>query len=116
MNSMTGFGRANIAENSREFTVEIKSVNHKYNDITLKAPRSLMGLEDKIRKIVLNKIARGKIDIYINYLNYGVEGKNVIINKKLAQFLFLCLLRLQFSCRFTDTICLLPAEFMQEEQ
>ena len=85
MNSMTGFGRANIAENSREFTVEIKSVNHKYNDITLKAPRSLMGLEDKIRKIVLNKIAIGKIDIYINYLNYGVEGKNVIINKKLAQ-------------------------------
>ena len=85
MNSMTGFGRANIAANSREFTVEIKSVNHKYNDITLKAPRSLMGLEDKIRKTVLNKIARGKIDIYINYLNYGVEGKNVIINKKLAQ-------------------------------
>ena len=85
MNSMTGFGRANLEKNSREYTVEIKSVNHKYNDITVKAPRTLMGLEDKIRKTVLNKVSRGKIDIYITYLNFGVEGKKVVINKELAK-------------------------------
>lgn len=85
MNSMTGFGRANLEKNSREYVVEIKSVNHKYNDICLKAPRSLMSIEDKIRKTVLNKISRGKVDIYITYLNFGAEGKNVVINNELAK-------------------------------
>ena len=85
MNSMTGFGRANLEKNSREYTIEIKSVNHKYNDIAVKAPRNLMELEDKIRKSVLNRISRGKIDIYITYLNFGVEGRKVVINKDLAK-------------------------------
>ncbi len=85
MNSMTGFGRANVEKNSREYTVEIKSVNHKYSDITVKAPRTLMELEDRIRKTVLSKVSRGKIDIYITYLNFGVEGKKVVINKDLAK-------------------------------
>lgn len=85
MNSMTGFGRANLEENSREYTVEIKSVNHKYNDITVKAPKVLMELEDKIRKAVLNKVSRGKVDIYITYLNFGVEGRKIVINKDLAK-------------------------------
>lgn len=85
MNSMTGFGRANLEKNSREYTIEIKSVNHKYNDISIKAPRSLMKLEDKIRKTVLNRVSRGKIDIYITYLNFGAEGTKVVINKELAK-------------------------------
>lgn len=84
MNSMTGFGRANLEKNSREYIVEIKSVNHKYNDITVKAPRNFMAIEDKIRKNVLNKVSRGKIDIYITYLNNGIEGRKVSINKELA--------------------------------
>ena len=85
MNSMTGFGRANLEKNSREYIIEIKSVNHRYNDITIKAPRNLLFLEEKIRKCVLNRISRGKIDIYITYLNYGAEGKKVIINRELAK-------------------------------
>lgn len=85
MNSMTGFGRANLEKNSREYLVEIKSVNHKYNDITIKAPKNLLFLEDKIRKCVLNRIARGKIDVYITFLNFGVEGKKIVINKELAK-------------------------------
>ena len=85
MNSMTGFGRANLKKNSREYTIEIKSVNHKYNDITVKAPRSLLELEDKIRKAVLNRVSRGKIDIYITYLNFGAEGRKVVVNKELAK-------------------------------
>lgn len=85
MNSMTGFGRANLEKNSREYIIEIKSVNHRYNDITIKAPRNLLFLEEKIRKCVLNRISRGKIDIYITYLNFGTEGRKVIINKELAK-------------------------------
>lgn len=85
MNSMTGFGRAKLEKEGREYLIEIRSVNHKYSDITVKAPRNLLYLEDKIRKTVLNRISRGKIDIFVNYANYGMEGKNVIINKELAK-------------------------------
>lgn len=85
MNSMTGFGRAKLEKNSREYLVEIRSVNHKYSDITVKAPRNLMALEDKIRKCVLNRISRGKIDIYITYSSMGSEGKKVVINHEIAK-------------------------------
>lgn len=85
MNSMTGYGRANLEKNSREYIIELRSVNHKYNDITVKAPKNIMQLEDKIRKTILNNISRGKIDVYITYLDYGIEGKNVVINQKLAK-------------------------------
>ena len=61
MNSMTGFGRAKLEKDTREYLVEIRSVNHKYADITVKTPRNLLYLEDRIRKAVLNRISRGKI-------------------------------------------------------
>ena len=82
---MTGFGRAKLEKETREYLVEIRSVNHKYSDITVKLPRNLLYLEDKIRKAVLNRVTRGKIDVYVTYSNYGIEGKNVIINKELAK-------------------------------
>lgn len=82
---MTGFGRAKLEKESREYLIEIKSVNHKYSDITVKLSRNLLYLEDKIRKAVLNRVSRGKIDVYVTYSNYGIEGKNVIINKELAK-------------------------------
>ena len=74
MKSMTGFGRAKLEKEAREYLVEIRSVNHKYADITVKAPRNLLCLEDKIRKAVLNRVSRGKIEVFVNYANYGLEG------------------------------------------
>ena len=85
MNSMTGFGRAKFEKDSREYLVEIRSVNHKYADVTVKTPRNLLCFEDKIRKAVLNKISRGKIEVFVNYANYGMDGKSVILNKELAK-------------------------------
>ena len=85
MNSMTGFGRAKLEREEREYLVEIRSVNHKYADITVKAPRNLLYLEDKVRKAVLNRVARGKIEVFISYANYGLNGKNVVLNKELAK-------------------------------
>ena len=82
---MTGFGRAKLEREGREYLVEIKSVNHKYSDISIKLPHNLLYLEDKMRKAVLNRIARGKFDIYVTYNNYGIGGKKVIINKELAK-------------------------------
>lgn len=84
MKSMTGFGRAKIEKNNRIYTVEIKSVNHKYNDITIKLPRSLSYTEDKIKKEISSNIARGKIDVYVSFENYSEEGKTVIINSELV--------------------------------
>ena len=85
MKSMTGFGRSKLEENSREYIVEIKSVNHKYSDISIKLPRNIMCFEEKIKKIISSNISRGKIDVFITFNNYSDEGKEVVINKELAK-------------------------------
>ena len=81
MKSMTGYGRAKLQKESREYIVEIKSVNHKYLDMNIKLPRNLFCMEDRVRKSISNKISRGKIDVFITYINNGIEGKNILINK-----------------------------------
>ena len=83
--SMTGFGRAKKEINERIYTVEIKAVNHKYTDISIKAPRFFSYLEDKIRKKISTAISRGKIDIYINFENYSDKGINIKFNRELAK-------------------------------
>ena len=85
MKSMTGFGRAKLEKNDRIYNVEIKSVNHKYNDITIKLPKSLSYMEEKIKKQISSKMARGKVDVYITLENYSNQGKEIIINEELAQ-------------------------------
>ncbi len=85
MNSMTGYGRADLDRDFRSYTVEIKSVNHKYSDISIKAPKGFWVIEDRIRKVLLERISRGKIDIYITYTNNGLDGRNLGINKDLAK-------------------------------
>ena len=85
MKSMTGFGRSKLEENSREYIVEIKSVNHKYSDISIKLPRNIMCFEEKIKKIISSNISRGKVDVFITFNNYSNEGKAVAINKELAK-------------------------------
>ena len=83
--SMTGFGRAKYENEGRNYTVEIKSVNHKYSDINIKLPRFLNYLEDKIRKTISNSISRGKIDVFISFENYSDKGTNIKINRELAK-------------------------------
>ena len=61
--SMTGYGRAKREVNGREYVVEIKSVNHKYNDVSIRLPRSISYLEDAVKKEVTNQITRGKVDV-----------------------------------------------------
>lgn len=85
MKSMTGFGRSKVEKNSREYIVEIKSVNHKYSDISIKLPRNIMCFEENIKKIISSNISRGKVDVFVTFNNYSDEGKDVVINKELAQ-------------------------------
>ena len=69
--SMTGFGRGKYENEGRTYTVEIKSVNHKYSDINVRLPRFLNSVEDKIRKRVAEVISRGKIDIFVAGVGTG---------------------------------------------
>ena len=82
---MTGFGRAKLEKDNRIYGMEIKSVNHKYSDITIKLPRNLSYLEEKIKKEIAKSISRGKIDVFITFENYSDEGKDIVINHELVK-------------------------------
>lgn len=84
LKSMTGYGRSKLQYDGKEYTVEIKSVNHRYVDICVKTPRNISYIEDKIKKLVLNTVSRGKIDVYISASNIGASTEKVYINKDLA--------------------------------
>ena len=82
---MTGFGRGIYEANARSYTVEIKTVNHKYSDISIKLPKTLSFLEEKVRKKIQENVSRGKTDVNITFYNYSEKGKKIIINKELAE-------------------------------
>ena len=68
--SMTGFGRCEIQETERKITVEMKSVNHRYLDVSMKMPKKLNFFEASVRSELKNYIQRGKVDIFIAYEDY----------------------------------------------
>lgn len=84
LKSMTGYGRGRNEINGKEFTVEIKSVNHKYHDINVKIPKSISYLEEYIKKRINENITRGKIDVYVNYINFSNANKEVKIDEELT--------------------------------
>ncbi len=84
LRSMTGYGRGKYINDAREYNVEIKSVNNRYSDISIKVPRSLSFLEDYIKKNISNSIARGKVEVFVNFSNNSDKGRNIQINRELA--------------------------------
>ncbi len=82
--SMTGYGRGEFEKDGREYTVEIKTINHRYSDVTVKLPRYLNFLEDKVRKYISKNLNRGKIEVYISLKNMSDKGRNIKIDKVLA--------------------------------
>ena len=83
--SMTGYGKANLEKNARKYQVEIKTVNHRYLDISVKMPRVLSYLEENIKQEILSKIKRGKVDVFVTFENDSLEGKEIRINTELAK-------------------------------
>jgi len=81
---MTGYGRGESFLYDRKFTVEIKSVNHRYNDVTIKQPKILNGFEDSIRKIIGRDVFRGKTDVYISMETYSKDDICINANIPLA--------------------------------
>ena len=82
--SMTGFGRCEITENNRKFTVEMKSVNHRYLDVNIKMPKKLNFFESAIRNELKNFITRGKVDIFITYEDFTENNTTIRYNKEVA--------------------------------
>ena len=67
---MTGFGRAEVQDAERKFTVEIKSVNHRYLDFNIRMPKKLSFFENAIRSLLKTYMLRGKVDVFISYEDY----------------------------------------------
>lgn len=83
--SMTGFGRAMVDDEKRSFLVEMRGVNHRYLDLNIRMPKSLMPLEDRVRKLISRYIFRGKIDVFITYRNHAKEDTVIRVNENLAR-------------------------------
>lgn len=83
--SMTGFGRSEYSDGKRNIIVEIKSVNHRYSDITVKMPRRYSFAEDKIKNTVKNIARRGKIDVSVIVENVTEDDTTVKLNSLVAK-------------------------------
>lgn len=82
--SMTGFGRCEIIRDSRKFTVELKSVNHRYLDVNIRMPKRLNFFETSIRTLLKQYAGRGKIDIFITYEDTSENQVSLKYNASLA--------------------------------
>lgn len=82
--SMTGFGRGEYKNDNYHFTVECRTINHKYVDINIRLPRKISFLEDKIRNVVKEYVKRGRVDLYIKLDLIGSEDVNLKFDEKLA--------------------------------
>lgn len=85
MKSMTGFGRASLESNGKNYIIEMKTVNNKYSDITVKSPKRLSFMEDRIRKQIANRITRGKVEVSVSFFDFSNKSKNVVLNKEIAK-------------------------------
>ena len=82
--SMTGFGRCENHQGSRKFTVEMKAVNHRYFDVSIKMPKKLSFFEAAIRNVLKQYVQRGKLDVFITYEDYAEENVALKYNEELA--------------------------------
>ncbi|MDU1411637.1 MAG: YicC/YloC family endoribonuclease [Clostridium sp.] len=82
--SMTGFGRGTSEGEGSNYIIEIKTVNHRYFELNVKMPRALISLEDNIRKVINEKVKRGKVDVFITQNQLAKDNMEVIVNETLA--------------------------------
>ena len=83
--SMTGYGKSELEVDLRRYQVEIKSVNHRYLDISVKMPKQISYLEEEIKRKISEKNKRGKLDVFITFENNSIKGKEIKINTEIAR-------------------------------
>ncbi|KXO17036.1 TIGR00255 family protein [Clostridiales bacterium KA00134] len=85
MRSMTGYGMGLFQNENYYFKAEIKSVNSRFSEFNIRMPKSLIGLEDKVRKFLKSEIQRGKVDVFINFNNFSVGESAIQVDLNLAK-------------------------------
>jgi len=80
---MTGYGKEIVQLNQQTISVEMRSVNHRYLDITMKMPRNLMFMEEKFKRIIKGHFYRGKLEVYINFSGQGNINKHLQVDWEL---------------------------------
>ena len=83
--SMTGYGRARQTLNGRDITVEVRSVNNRYLDTTVKLPRAYIFTEDAVKQRVQKAVSRGKVDVFVTIDATGADTTVVTVNEPLAK-------------------------------
>ena len=83
MKSMTGYGKGVVSRDGRELTVELKSVNHRFLDVSMRLPRVLSCIEDTLRTTIAARLTRGHVDVFVNYRNTRSDAKCVRIDGEL---------------------------------
>ncbi|MDD6037169.1 MAG: hypothetical protein PUC30_13465, partial [Lachnospiraceae bacterium] len=92
--SMTGFGRCELAEEGRKVTVEMKAVNHRYSEFSVKLPKRLNVCDVMVRNILKQYVSRGKVDVFVSYED-ETEGKGCVrYNAELAKEYYDALMRM----------------------
>ncbi|MTI79795.1 MAG: YicC family protein [Firmicutes bacterium] len=84
LKSMTGYGRGEASACGRKFTVELKSVNHRFCEVVIRQPRMMSSLEDRIRRLIQRSIGRGRIDCFIAVEEVEEKTQQVKVDKPLA--------------------------------
>jgi uncharacterized protein (TIGR00255 family) len=82
--SMTGFGRSELLDENKKIVIEIKSVNHRYSDISIKMPRKFNQFEPAMRNVLKDYIVRGKVDVFVTYEDFAKSNLMVKYNKEIA--------------------------------
>ncbi|MFU0800819.1 MAG: YicC family protein [Xylanivirga thermophila] len=83
--SMTGFGRGIINEQGCEISVEIKTLNHRFLDINLRIPRNISFVEENVRSLIQSNLSRGRVEVFVDYVNTSEDGYQVDINDSLLK-------------------------------
>lgn len=119
--SMTGFGRCEIVGNNRKFTVEMKSVNHRYLDVNIRIPKKLSFFESAVRTELKNYISRGKVDVFISYEDFSENTSSVRYNREIAEEYLMYLRQMAQDFNLEEdvrvsTLSKYPEVFTMEEQ
>ncbi len=102
--SMTGYGRSEAVIDGKKIFCEIKSVNHRYSDYSIRVPRNFGFLEDKVKKLASERVSRGKVDIYIGVEYCESADRKIYLNTELAEEYLKALVELKEQTGLRDDI------------
>lgn len=117
---MTGYGRGETEGPYRKFTVELKAVNHRFSEVVVRLPRSMLALEDRIRRVVLEYVSRGRVDVFLSVDEGEGRSTAVKVDKALALAYYKAMKELQDDLGLSGMISLdhliaMPQIFLPDE-